>query len=168
MYRKEKNKKDILYILNNLRAEDKHEVIIQKGKRFRKTFTKELMGSNDYFVLGCTKNDDTPAVMGGCVSVGSGIACIWLLSTPEAINHQICLLKNLKNDIRLFDKRYWLTYNILYKENRIAKNWLKRFGYRFPASEENKTVFDLTLLHSIKVPDEFELFYRMRETRGLE
>ncbi|MDD3238221.1 MAG: hypothetical protein PHV37_09020 [Candidatus Gastranaerophilales bacterium] len=167
LYRKVKTKKKIEYILDNLRPEDLHEVIESRGVDFKQNFLKELFERKDYFVIGCTKNQNIPAVMGGIVDMGQGIGVVWMLSTPEITKHQICLLKNLKLEINKFDQKYWLTYNFMHKENYIAKNWLKKFGYRFPSSEINKTVIDKNILKSVNVPENYEIFYRLRETRGL-
>lgn len=167
MYQKRKNEKDILYILNHLRPEDLHEVKTSRGKNFKKQIPKEIMQSNAYFVLGVEKKTQRPAVMGGCVEVEKGVGMVWLLATPIALKHRICLLRHLKKNIENFDQKYWLTYNFLWKENTIAKTWLKKFGYRFPAEEENKTFLDNQFLNISNIPKDFEVFYRIRETRGL-
>lgn len=168
MYRKHKNVKDIKYILKHLRPEDLHEVKMQRGKNYLKEIPKEIMESNHHFVLGIEKKTNIPAVMGGCVDAGNGVGIVWLLSTPKVLKHQICLLKNLKKDIQEFDEKYWLTFNMLYKENEIAKHWLKKYGYRFPKEETNKTPLDMAMLAQVKTPEDFEVFYRLRETRGLK
>ncbi len=156
MYRKEKNEKDVRYILEHLREEDKHEAIIQKGENYVEECLKDIMGNSEYFVLGCKKSDDTPVCMGGCARTNEqGIGIVWLLTTPEIVNHQKCLLRNLKKDIESFDEKFWMTFNFLYKENKLAKRWLSKFGY----------VFDRP--SGMNIPEDFELFYRKRETRGL-
>lgn len=155
MYRKEKNLKDIKYILHNLRNEDKHEIISQFGENYIEEYSNLIMKRNDYFVLGCKKSDDTPVCMGGIADTDeNGIGMVWLLCTPEIVNYQHCLLRNIKKDIQFFDKNYWFTFNYIFKENYLAKKWLSKFGYKF-----DKTVPNL--------PNDFELFYRTRKTRGL-
>lgn len=156
MYRKDKNEKDIRYILEHLRDEDKHEMIISKGEDYIEKYTQEVMNSNDYFVLGCKKSDDTPVCMGGCARTQEkGMGVVWLLSTPEIVNYQICLLKNIKKDIKEFDEDYWMTFNYIFSENILAKKWLEKFGYKFI-----KPV-------GMNIPKNFEFFYRTRKIRGL-
>jgi len=156
MYRKEKNIKDVLYILEHLRPEDKHEAIIQKGKNYIWECLKDIMDSDSYFVLGCKKSDDTPVVMGGCAPTNEkGIGIVWLLSTPEIVKHQTCLLRNLKKDIQALGDEYLILFNTIYSENNLAKRWLKKFGFKF----DNP--------FGAKIPDGFELFYKKKDMRGL-
>ena len=158
MYRKDKNLDDVLYILNNLREEDKHEAMIQKGENYVELIANDVMNSQGIFVLGCSKKDNTPIVMGGCCKTDEkGVGVVWMLSTPEVEKNQICLLKNIKELINDFDKDYWMTFNVIYSENHLAKKWLKKMGYGF---ELAKPVF-------ANLPKDFEFFYRTRKLRGL-
>ena len=43
MYRKEKNEKDVRYILEHLRDEDRHEAIFQKGENYIEECLKDIM-----------------------------------------------------------------------------------------------------------------------------
>ena len=159
MYRKEKNANDVLYILEHLREEDKAEAKILRGSDYVVSILNDIMNScDDIFVLGCKKSDDTPVCMGGCVPAkeqGTGI--VWLLSTPEIERHQICFLRNAKDEFEKINKKYWLTYNFIFNQNFLAKKWLSKFGYSFESSQ-NKL---------LNIPDDFELFYKLRNTRGL-
>lgn len=159
MYRKEKNEKDILYILQNLRPEDKHEAIIQKGDNYIQEVFNDIMGNKGHFILGCSKKEDKPICMGGCVPApDDGVGCIWMLSTPEIVNHQISLLRNIKDLMNDFDKDYWMTFNFIYSENALAKRWLKKMGYSFNLARPVLT----------NLPKDFEFFYRLRNKRGLK
>lgn len=159
MYRKYKNEKDVRYILEHLREEDKHEALIQKGENYIEECLNDIMNNDDYFVLGCSKKDDTPICMGGCVRTQEeGVGVVWLLSTPEIVNHQICLLRNIKSDIENFDKEFWMTFNMLYSENKLAKKWLQKFNFNF----DNPNPVGLN------IPKDFEFFYRTRKIRGLK
>lgn len=159
MYRKEKNIEDIRYILEHLREEDKHEALIQKGENYVEECINDIMNSDSYFVLGCKKSDDTPVCMGGCANTSEqGVGIVWLLCTPEIVNHQMCLLKNLKKDILLLSEDYWFMFNMLYSENELAKKWLKKFGFNF----------DTPHPEGLNVPKDFEFFYRIRKARGLK
>lgn len=158
MFRQKKNEKDIRYILENLRTEDKHEAIIQKGENYIEECLKDIMGSNDYFILGCKKSDNTPVCMGGCAKTSEdGVGVIWLLTTDEIVNYQTCLLRNIKKELEIFDEKYWMLFNMLYSENNLAKKWLKKFGFNF----NNPHPLGLN------IPKNFEFFYRIRKTRGL-
>ena len=157
MYGKtDKNEADIRYILEHLREEDKHEAIVQCGENYIENVMQDIKKSKDFFMLGCKKSDDTPVCMGGCESTEEdGIGIVWLLSTPEIVNHQICLLKHIKKFLREFDEDYWMLFNTLFKENQLAKRWLTKFGFRF-----NNPC-------GLKLPKDFEFFYRVRKVRRL-
>lgn len=159
MYRKEKNIKDILYILENLREEDKHEAITQKGENYIHAIASDIVNYKGPFILGCSKKDDTPIVMGGCCpTCDEGVGVVWMLSTPEVEKNQICLLRNIKELMNDFDKDYWMTFNLIYKENHLAKKWLSKMGYSFNMA---KPVL-------ANIPKDFEFFYRTRKLRGLK
>lgn len=158
MYRKEKNEKDVLYILEHLRDEDRHEAIFQKGKNYIEECLKDIMKNDDYFVLGCKKSDDTPVCMGGCArTTEEGVGAVWLLSTPEIVDYQMCLLRNIKVELEKIDEDFWMTFNILFKENQLAKKWLTKFGFNFNNPHPV----------GLNIPNDFEFFYRTRKVRGL-
>ena len=156
MYRKEeKNIKDILYILEHLREEDKHEAMIQSGENYVWDCLKNIMENKGDVIIGCKKSDNTPVCVGGCAEQTKDVGIVWLLCTPEISNYQTCILRNLKKEFSKYEKKYLLIFNMLYKENKLAKKWLKKFGFKF----DN--------LFNAKLPDGFEFFYKKKELRGL-
>lgn len=158
MYEKEKNEKDILYILEHLRSEDKQEAITQKGENYKEIILEEIMNCKTRTYLGCRKSDNLPVCIGGFTDTNEkGVGIVWLLSTPEIENNKTCLLRHIIGAFEEIDAKYWLTCNILFSENRFAKRWLKKLGYKFNNPKPE----------GLDVPDGFEFFYRMRETRGL-
>lgn len=159
MYEKEKNEKDILYILEHLKPEDEHEAITQKGENYKDIILKEIMSNCSRTFLGCKKSDDTPVCVGGYTDTNEkGIGIVWLLSTPEIENNKTCLLRNIVMAFKEIDEKYWFTCNMLFSENQFAKKWLKKIGYKF----------DNPHPEGIDIPEGFEFFYRIRETRGLK
>ena len=158
MYEKEKNEKDVLYILEHLRPEDEHEARTQKGDNFKEIILEEIMSDKTRTYLGCKKSDDTPVVIGGYSDTNEeGIGVVWLLSTPEIEKNKTCLLRNIINALDEIDRKYWFTYNILFSENKFAKKWLKKIGFKFNNPHPV----------GLNVPEGFEFFYRVRKTRGL-
>ena len=155
MIRKEKNEKDIKYILENLRDEDKKEALTVRGENFVDGLLKDIMQSQDVN-LGVRKKDGLPICVGGCTETEEkGVGIVWLLCTKEIENHQVCLIKHLIRYFKEYEKKYWLTFNYIFEENYLAKNWLKKFGYVF-------------VKDGLNIPDKFEMFFRKRKTRGLE
>lgn len=152
----DKDEAAIRYILEHLREEDKHEATVQCGENYIEKIVQDIKASRDFFIIGVSKADDTPVCMGGCEHTeADGIGVVWLLATPEIVNHQICLLKHIKKFLHDFDEDYWMLFNTLYKENELAKRWLSKFGFRF-----NNPC-------GLKIPKDFEFFYRVRKVRRL-
>ncbi len=169
MYR-EKNIKieDIKYILDNIRDEDRLEAESTLGKDWKKSLLSDLLNSNQKFILAKTKTNKIPVLIAGAWAVGNNnsIGAIWMLSTPEIVNHQISFLKEMKKELKKYDEDFSILYNKLYKENKLAKNWLKWAGFRFPQSEKKHNALDKAFL-SVKIPSDFEIFYRERIVKGL-
>ena len=158
MYEKEKNKEDILYILEHLRPEDEHEAIIQRGNNFKEIILNEIMDNRTRTYLGCKKSDDTPVCVGGYTdTTEEGVGCVWLLSTPEIEKNKNCLFRHIIKAFDEIDNKYWFIYNILFSENKFAKKWLSKIGFKF----------DNPKPQGFAIPDDFEFFYRIRQTRGL-
>ena len=160
---------DIKYILDNLREEDKLEAIENKGDNFKEAIIDEIQkNKNQKILIGKTKKDDIPVLMYGCwqLKENPAVGIIWMLSTPEIEKHQKCFLREMKKELKKIDEKFGLTLNQLYKENYIAKNWLKWVGFRFPAEEKIKTFLDKEFLKA-NVPENFEIFYRERNVKGL-
>lgn len=170
MYRADKkNKRDIRYILNNLRDEDKKEVKITFGKKWKRIVLKTLLTSKYLYLLGKTKQKNNPVLICGAWAVDKknpSIAAIWMLSTKEIVNHQVTFLREMKKELQKYDEEFAITYNQIYKSNELAKKWLKWAGYRFPNDEKKLTPIDHVFL-SIRVPKDFEIFYRERCVKGL-
>lgn len=158
MYPKRVNEKDARYILEHLREEDRHEAIVQKGENYVEECLKDILNGNDICVIGCKKSDNTPVCMGGCSPTNEeGMGVVWLLSTPEVVKYQTCLLRYIIKYFTVVDNKFWFTFNMLFSENKLAKRWLKKLGYSFENPHPK----------GLNVPKDFEFFYRTR-TRGLK
>jgi len=149
-----KNSDDILYILNNLRFEDKLEAKILVGEDYVNKTLEHILNSDDKFFLAKDK-ENIPYAMGGISKTEEkGVALIWLLSTDKIVEHRHFALKKIKAELDKVRENNWLIYNFIFKKNYLAKIWLKKFGFAF--------------VELRSIPDEFELFYWKRESRGLE
>ena len=160
MYRKAKNEKDVLYILEHLRADDLEEVKAVHGDKWKENVFNDIMKTDFDVLMGITKDGDIPVCMGGAWHLDKdapGIGVVWLLCTDEIVKHKICLLKELKKEFREYDKKFWFLYNFIYFKNDFAKNWLSWIGFKF----------DKPKPYGMNIPKEFEFFYRIRKRRGL-
>ncbi len=157
MYRKEeKNKEDILYILEHLRAEDKEELEKQLGEDCIQKCLNDIMAANGKTIIGYAKSDDEPVCVGGCSIAENNIGIVWLLSTDRIKNYKNCILKNIKKEIKEYEKEHLILCNIIFHKNTLAKIWLKKIGFKFENPKDNS------------IPDGFEFFYKKKEMRGLK
>ena len=158
MYRARKNEKDVKYILDNLRKEDKDELLAIYGNNYKQKVMDNIMKTEFYVLLGKTKDKDIPVVMGGIWEVipnNPHIGGAWLLSTDKVKNHKMTLLRELRKEVEAADEKFILTYNLIYEENKEAKKWLKWLGYRFDKPKPEGMV----------IPEGFEFFYRVNPKR---
>lgn len=170
MYRaRDIKKNDIQNLLRSLRTEDKIECRISKGRKWKRKLLQELLSFDFPFLLAKTKKENTPVLIAGAWQISKKypyIGCVWMLSTPEIKKHQITFIKEMKKEIAKYDEQFAILCNKIYAKNHLAKNWLKAVGFRFPNEEIKKTALDKAFL-SIKVPKDFEIFYRERPVKGL-
>lgn len=173
MYRKQKNEKDVLYILEHLRADDLEEVKAVHGDKWKENVLSDIMKTDFDVLMGVTKDGDIPVCMGGAWAVNkvrrfndknapitpedNGVGYVWMLCTDEIVNHKICLLRELKKEFRKYDNEFWLLCNFIYYKNEFAKKWLKWMGFDFSNPHPN----------GLNVPQGFEFFYRIRKRKGL-
>lgn len=160
LYRKAKNEKDVLYILDNLRQEDLEEVIAIHGENFKEKVFEQIMKTDFEILMGINSDNDIPVCMGGAWHLEQdedGVGVVWMLCTDEIVNHKITLIRELKKEFKKYDEKFWFLYNFIYKKNFFAKNWLKWMGFKF----------DLAKFSALNLPDDFEFFYRIKEKKGL-
>jgi len=160
MYRKQKNEKDVLYILEHLRADDLEEVKAVHGDNWKENVFNDIMKTEFDVLLGASTEGDVPVCMGGAWHLdkdAEGIGVVWMLCTDEIVNHKICLLRELKKEFKKYDEKFWFLYNFIYKKNFFAKNWLKWMGFSFQHPHPE----------CMNIPQDFEFFYRIRNKRGL-
>ena len=155
MLRQNKTNKAVRYILDNLRFEDKQELIAKYGKRkYKKKAFADIKKFN--FDIGIDEITHRPFIMGGCNTADKNnpdIGIVWLLSTNLVYNNGFSLLKIIKKEFEIIDKKYFITCNQIYAKNFTAKKWLEKLGYKFVTTKECQTGF--------------EYFYRINKLKGL-
>lgn len=157
---KDKNEKDVLYILDNLREEDKKECIAVFGNDYKKEVADSILKTDYNIIIGYDYKKNIPVCLGGVCQMPTdetGVGVVMMLSTDEVIHHQYSLIKGLIKLFKEYDKEYWFLYNFIYKSNSLAKKWLKYIGFKF----------DIPNPIGVNVPDGFEFFYRIKEYKGL-
>lgn len=149
-----KNKSDIVFILDNLRDEDKEELYALFGDKWKEITLSDLENHEVlclYLLNG--KNEEIPIAMGGFFeqfTQNTSIACVWLLSTVFLKGNKTLFIKDIKRELEKASKKYSIMYNYIYKSNFEAKKWLKIFGFKF----------DKPYPKNLEIKDGFEFFYK--------
>lgn len=143
---------DILYILNNLREEDKIELCLYSGKNWKNKTVQRLKKSK---VIILKDSEGIPFAMGG-IEGKNDIACVWLLTTKKVVENKIQLIKTIKEQLYLNSQKYSIYFNYICKSNNLAKNWLLKLGFNF----------DNPKPHNLYVKEGFEFFYRVNKRKG--
>lgn len=161
---------DILFVLDNLREEDRIECQLSRGVNYKKLILDDFMrfSPSDFILLAKTKNEDIPVLIAGACSLDNQeqIGSVFLLSTPEIEKHQICFLREMKKELEKYDEKFSFLFNKIYKTNKLAKNWLKWAGFIFPQEQLKPNFIDKEFL-KLEIPKDFEFFYRERKIKGL-
>lgn len=143
------------FVLNNLRDEDLVELKALWQGDWKNKVLNSLSETKVLFAYGYDEFYDViPIAMGGFYELFDDklkIACVWLLTTKYVNQNKMALMKELKNQISLADKKYDLMYNFIYKSNFEAKSWLKKFGFSF----------DNPNPEGLKIKENFEFFYKL-------
>lgn len=155
MLKKDKNLKDINFILDNLRQEDYQEIVAVWGENWRETFIKNTINT-DFVIL--VKNN-TPIAMGGFTCIDKNypeIACVWLICSKYVKNNKKLLFSVIKNLLKNKSSKFKIMYNHIYKSNFSAKKWLKRLGFKFDNPHPDK----------LDRGENFEFFYKLNTMKG--
>ncbi len=130
------NLDDIIFILENLREEDKEELNALWGDDWFNLTLDNLKDKKNILILtGKDGNKNiVPIAMGGFYELfekNSDIACVWMLSSYFIKYNRLLLAKYLKMVISKASLKYGIMYNYIYHTNHEAKNWLKKLGFQF-------------------------------------
>ncbi|MCD7740105.1 MAG: hypothetical protein LUH11_02005, partial [Candidatus Gastranaerophilales bacterium] len=124
MIKNKTDKSEILFILDNLREEDKQELFFSSGDDW-KNKTLLNLENRDFLILYGPDNTgkQVPIAMGGVCEVDKkeSIACVWLLCSCFIYKSRLALSKGLKENIASAEKKYKIMYNFIYKSNFEAK-----------------------------------------------
>lgn len=149
-----KNKKEIMFILDNLRREDRQELIALWGKNWKSFALTSIEDKGGLVLYGKNYSDElVPIAIGGFYDLSNkeaSIACVWLLSSVFIYNNRHYFMKTLRDEILKASKKYDILYNYIYKTNHEAKLWLQKLGFCF--KNPNPIL--------INPQDGFEFFYK--------
>ena len=131
MYSKVKNRKDIRFILNNLRNQDKNELKAKYGKQWKSLVFENINKlDKEHCLIGCTDNNK-PVLLYGVVPHEGNIGVVWMLASQDIAKEQISFLKQSKEYIKSQNEKFSLLCNYVHCDNSLAIKWLKWLGFNF-------------------------------------
>ena len=131
MHSRIKNKylrKDIKFVLNNLRNQDVEELKTAHGENWKRFIYKNLLKiPDDCCLIGYIK--DKPVFIYGVVPAGNDIGVIWMLSTQDITSYQKSFLRKSMRYINDSLKNFKLLCNYVHSKNYLAIKWLEWLGF---------------------------------------
>lgn len=142
------------FIIENIRDEDFQEMQALWGISWKKEMMNSLMNTNCIFSMAQNKSGKIiPIAVGGFQKVfpsNPKIACVWLISSAFVKENKKEFFKDISFILEKASTEYSIFYNFIYKSNYEAKNWLKKFGFKFDNPNPK----------NIYVAPNFEFFYK--------
>jgi hypothetical protein len=134
VFSKYATKKDIKFILSNLRQEDKEELIAKYGDSWKKrTYSNIRNLGNDCLLALSAKKE--PVLLYGIVPCENNIGVIWVLSVKNIENEKINFLKQTKKFVNDNLKKYSMLCNFVHAKNKSAIAWIKWLGFEIESPE---------------------------------
>jgi hypothetical protein len=159
MLKVSENEAEALFVLNDLRDEDKCELKALYGRNWKKKTLLSIKDKKFYVLYGYNKEKQSvPVAIGDFCQIfpeDSSVACVWLLTSKNIYRNKLLFLREF---IPLFKRRsleYDIMFNFIYKSNIQAKRWLQKFGFKFDNPHPK----------GIEVKDGFEFFYKTKERK---
>ncbi|MEI8127990.1 MAG: hypothetical protein WCG95_00100 [bacterium] len=130
LVRVKKSDNYIQTILDNLRLDDEIEMFVEYGENWKKIIKDT---SQIYDLDVALDKDGNPICLFGIVGIENNIGVVLLLATKEIEKktNYITFARGAKKEITLWQKRYSILCNRVYKRNDGAINWLKWLGFKF-------------------------------------
>lgn len=129
MHSKKATKKELRFILQNLRIQDVEELKASHGEKWQRIAYKNILKIPDeYRLIGYSK-DDKPILMYGIVPAENNIGVIWMLSTQDITKEQVSFLRQSKAFILESLEYFRIICNFVHSKNTLAIGWLEWLGF---------------------------------------
>jgi hypothetical protein len=148
-YVRRSTQEDVDYLCNNLRPEDREEVIASHGS------TKEALQLGFDISEECwtflVEGTDEIAGIYGVARESNLVGCIWLLSTPAIHKVSLSFLKQSKKVTEQMNKKYKILTNAVDADYTLAIKWLKFLGFTFIKRHDTWGVGNKPFLEFVRI-----------------
>ena len=123
-------KKDAVYIAENLKQNNRQEVLAVIGNNCLTDILRSMEASD---MLGCFKYNGKPLAIYGVIpdSIMGNTGIAWLLFSAEAMQHRQVVGRYTKRGLRAIMAKYEFVYNWVNTGNKDIIRWLKWLGAKF-------------------------------------
>ena len=146
---RQSTQEDIDYLCNNLRPEDREEVIASHGS------TKEALQlgfdiSEECVTFIVTETNEIAGIYGVAKQCDT-VACVWLLTTPAVTKIWITFLRESKRLTKEMNKKYTILTNSVDAEYTTSIRWLKFLGFTFIKKHDQWGVGNKPFLEFVRI-----------------
>jgi len=138
-------KENLEKFMENIRDEDKKELIYFYRENYKEIFIKNVLLNKETTCFVADKNNN-PVAIGGVVCfdhANKKLGQIWLMSTKVQKANRVSLFKIIAKKLAKYQNEYDILFNFIYKTNFRADKWLKKFNFTF----KNTTNSDFKLFY---------------------
>lgn len=140
---------DVDYLANNLRPEDREEVLASHGS------------TQDVLQLGFDESDecwtivvtDTEEIAGmyGVGTLDNGVGVPWLLTAPALEKVYLPFLRQSKQWVKEINKKYPVLTNAVDEDYKVSIKWLQFVGFTFIKRHETWGVGNKPFLEFVRI-----------------
>ena len=123
------NENNLKKFLQDIRTEDKEELVFYFGEDFEKKFVEIAKNTkNTYFV---SDENEAPIAIGGFeeFKTNKNIFQTWLLCTSKLKNNKKELFKYIKTKLKSYKENSFVLFNYIYRTNFKSLNFIKSLGF---------------------------------------
>ena len=141
---------DLNFLADNLRVEDRNEVIAASGLNPRVALQLGFRTSKRLKTICLT--DGTPVSIYGVADTNiKGLGSIWLLATPSIMKAQTSFLRGCRDALEEISEGYDAVFNYTDARNTVHHRWLKWCGFVFIAEHKKHGVGQVPFLEFVKI-----------------
>ena len=142
---------DVDYLANNLRPEDREEVLASHGS------TKDVLQlgfdeSDECWTIVVTDTEEI-AGMYGVGTLDNGVGVPWLLTAPALEKVYMPFLRQSKKWVKEINKKYPVLTNAVDEDYKVSIKWLQFVGFTFIKRHETWGVGNKPFLEFVRIDD---------------
>lgn len=120
---------DCRYIADNLRGDDRREVLAASGRDPKGVLEDGMLDSVECRVFEI--DGDLCGIYGVARTPQENLGLIWMVCTPAVERHALTFLRHSRSEMQSFHLHYPVLFNYVDARNELHVKWLKWVGCTF-------------------------------------